>query len=114
MIKRLIFPSALLGALLVSGCAASLSPDPAFQNVAVVDQERTGKRIEWDSGSDEDQRVRSHIDHMPKKQSSASRAVQIALLNNRKLQASYASLGVAHCAARSLSFVVDWETVRRL
>lgn len=82
-------------ALLTSGCAASLSPDPAFEDVALTVQERTGKRIEWDSGSDEDQRVHSHIDQLLGKPLNAGRAVQIALLNNRELQASYASLGVA-------------------
>lgn len=95
MTRRLILPASMVGALLVSGCAASLSPNPAFQDVALKVQERTGKRIEWDSGSDEDQRVHSHIDHLLKKRLTAARAVQIALLNNRGLQASYASLGVA-------------------
>lgn len=93
--KRLVLPSVVFGALLLSGCAASLSPDPAFQDVALTVQERTGKRITWDSGSDDDQRARVHIDHLLKKRLTAPRAVQIALLNNRKLQASYASLGVA-------------------
>ena len=86
---------ALAGALLVSGCAASLSPDSAFQDVALKVEERTGKRIAWDSGSDADQRVHSHIDGMLQRQLTAPRAVQVALLNNRNLQASYASLGVA-------------------
>ena len=82
-------------AVLVSGCATTLSPDGAFQDVASIVQERTGKDIDWDSGSEEDERVRSHIDHLLKRPLNASRAVQIALLNNRDLQASYASLGVA-------------------
>ena len=95
MTRRLILPASMAGALLVSGCAASLSPNPAFQDVALNVQERTGKRIEWDTGSDEDQRANSHIDHLLKKRMTAARAVQIALLNNRNLQASYASLGMA-------------------
>ncbi len=81
--------------MLLSGCAASLSPDQAFEDVASSVQERTGKRIEWDSGSEEDQRVHSHIDNLLTKPLTASRAVQIALLNNRNLQSSYANLGVA-------------------
>jgi len=95
MTSRLIIPTLLGGGLLLSGCAASLSPDPAFHDVALKVQERTGKQISWDSGSDEDRRVHSHIDHLLTKQLSASHAVKIALLNNRSLQASYASLGVA-------------------
>ena len=95
MSNRLILPSALLGTLLVSGCAASLSPDPAFQDVALTVQDRTGKRIAWDSGSNEDERARSHIDHLLRKRLTAARTAQIALLNNRDLQASYAGLGVA-------------------
>ena len=95
MARRLILPASLMGAIWVSGCAASLSPDPAFEDVALTVHERTGKRIEWDSGSDEDQRVHSYIDRLLNNQLTAPRAVQIALLNNRDLQASYASLGVA-------------------
>lgn len=87
--------AATLAALLLSGCAASLSPDPAFQEVALTVEQRTGKRIEWDSGSEEDLRAHAHIDNLLKKQLTAERAVQIALLNNRDLQASYAGLGVA-------------------
>jgi cobalt-zinc-cadmium efflux system outer membrane protein len=94
MTTRLVIPTALAG-LLVSGCAASLSPDSAFLDVSTTVQERTGKRIEWDSGSDADQRAHSHVDHLLNKQLTTSGAVQIALLNNRKLQASYANLGVA-------------------
>lgn len=92
--SRIIMITAMI-ALLTSGCAASLSPDPAFEDVALTVHERTGKRIEWDSGSDEDQRVHSHIDQLLGRPLNAGRAVQIALLNNRELQASYASLGVA-------------------
>ncbi|MBU2532231.1 MAG: TolC family protein [Alphaproteobacteria bacterium] len=95
MTRRPILAVSVLGALLVSGCAASLSPHPAFQDVALTVQERTGKHIKWDSGSDEDQRVHSHIDHLLQKRLDAAGAVQIALLNNRDLQASYASLGMA-------------------
>lgn len=72
MTKRLIRASVILGAMLVSGCAGSLSPGPAFQDVALSVQERTGKRIVWDSGSDEDQLARNHIDHLLKKRLTAN------------------------------------------
>ena len=86
---------AVVGAVsLVSGCT-TLSPDRAFNDVAANVEQRTGKRIEWDTGSKEDLQVRSRIDHLLRRRLSASQAVQIALLNNQDLQASYANLGMA-------------------
>lgn len=82
-------------AIFVGGCAASLSPRPAFEDVATTVKIRTGKQIKWDTGSKQDVTARNHLDGLLKKTLSPSRAVQIALLNNRSLQATYANLGMA-------------------
>ena len=87
-------PAAVAGAVLLSGCA-SLSPEQAFTDVAANVEQRTGKQIEWDTGSDEDILVRNRIDHLLHRRLTASQTIQIALLNNESLQAPYAKLGVA-------------------
>ena len=92
---RANFAIVAIGCFTIAGCAASLSPDKAFEDVASTVKDRTGKRIEWDSGSAEDKLARGHINHLLKKPLTAGRAVQIALLNNRELRSSYAQLGVA-------------------
>jgi cobalt-zinc-cadmium efflux system outer membrane protein len=78
----------------MTGCA-SLSPDPAFEEVAAVVNERGGLRIHWNQGTEEDARVAAAVDALLSKELTADTAVQIALLNNPSLQATYASLGVA-------------------
>ena len=83
-----------LANLPLAGCA-SLSTDPAFNDVAMTIQERTGQRIQWDQGSDEDMAARTAVDHMLKKPLTIKTATQIALLNNRGLQATYTELGIA-------------------
>ena len=72
-------PAAVAGAVLLSGCA-SLSPEQAFTDVAANVEQRTGKQIEWDTGSDEDILVRNRIDHLLHRRLTASQTIQIALL----------------------------------
>jgi len=84
----------LTGGLSLSGCV-SLSPDAAFTDVADVVKERTGKRILWDSGSPDDVRAHVHISRLLSRQLTPASAVQIALINNKSLQASYSGLGMA-------------------
>ncbi|HUS95472.1 MAG TPA: TolC family protein, partial [Hyphomicrobiaceae bacterium] len=81
--------------LIAGGCAASLSPAPAFEDVAINVKQRTGKAISWDAGGKDDLRARAHVDRLLKRQLSAASAIQVALLNNKSLQATYAGLGVA-------------------
>lgn len=86
--------AAVLAAFAMTGCA-SLSPDPAFEEVAAVVNERGGLRIHWNQGTEEDARVAAAVDALLSKELTADTAVQVALLNNPSLQATYASLGVA-------------------
>ena len=86
----------VVSAGVLSACGrTSLSPEGAFEDVAYRVSDRTGKRIEWDAGSPDDLQAREHISRLLSRRLSASSAVQIALLNNKTLQSSYASLGVA-------------------
>jgi len=77
----------------IGGCAAvSVEPRRPFGEVSAVVKERTGREIAWQSkeGAD-DAEVRKLLEGGL----TADRAIEIALLNNRDLQAMYSDLGVA-------------------
>jgi cobalt-zinc-cadmium efflux system outer membrane protein len=57
--------------------------------------ERTGARVQWNQGTADDSAVARAVDSLLAHDLSADAAVQIALLNNRHLQATYEELGVA-------------------
>ena len=83
----------LTTAAFLGGCA-SFSPDGGFAPVQQTAKDRLGKELRWarsDADRDSiDQRVRELL----AKPLSADDAVQIALLNNRGLQAEYHELGI--------------------
>lgn len=76
--------------LAASGCA-SLSPQGAFQDVQAKVIDRIEKRVQWRQDDHEDTEIQTLLQGTL----SADQAVQIALLNNRSLQAVYAELGIA-------------------
>jgi outer membrane protein TolC len=84
----------LTGALLLSGCQ-TFSPDggltlPAAIVGTYVNKEITAIRTEGDAAA-----VRVEVERLLKRPLTAERAVQIALFNNRGLQAAYNELGIA-------------------
>ena len=86
--------TAFVAASILAGCA-STGPDGGFGDVSLAVSSRTGAETKW-VRSDEDARaVRDRVRALLSKALSADDAVQIALLNNPGLQASYAELGVA-------------------
>ena len=78
----------------VAGCT-TLSPEGPFSEVGETVQLRLGKQISWDAGQYEDPLVHATIEKLLSRPLTAERAVQIALLNNRELQATFANLGIA-------------------
>ena len=84
----------LLAALAVAGCS-QVSSDRGFGDVEREVSERTGKRVHWNRGSASDQAVAAQVRSMLADQLDLDEAVQIALLNNPDLQATYEDLGVA-------------------
>src|SRR5712692_9656343 len=85
---------AFVAASILAGCT-STGPDGGFGDVNQAVSSRTGAETKW-VRSDEDARaVRDRVTAFLSKPLSADDAVQIALLNNPGLQASYAELGVA-------------------
>ncbi|MEC9368887.1 MAG: TolC family protein [Pseudomonadota bacterium] len=89
--------SCLALALMLSGCA-STSPEPLFHDVAYTVEKRSGNRIAWQAGPYTDPAADAVIRGLLSKPLTARAAVQVALLNNRELQANYAELGIAQAA----------------
>src|SRR5687767_8670942 len=78
----------------VSGCA-SVALNAGFDDVRAIVEERGGLKIFWNNGTDLDKEATEKINSLLKDKLMADEAVQIALLNNRDLQAMYSDLGVA-------------------
>jgi outer membrane protein TolC len=89
--KRLL---AGLGFLALGGCA-SLSDDARFSKVEQAVKERTGAETKWTRSEDEANTVRGRVRELLAKPLGSTEAVQVALLNNPGLQASYAEVGIA-------------------
>jgi outer membrane protein, heavy metal efflux system len=80
--------------LFVGGCA-SMALNAGFGDVKAVVGERSGSQLFWNNGTELDKEAAEKLDALLKRQLTAEDAVQIALLNNRELQAVYSELGVA-------------------
>ena len=82
-------------AVLLAGCAFP-PPDGGFTQVQALTAERTGgKRVQWDRGTADDRAVDAAVRDVLARPLTADAAVQAALLNNRKLQATFEDLGIA-------------------
>jgi len=102
MRRTYITTISLTGALLVSACAspdqmAKLSNSRAgFDTVASTASAATGKQTVWLQSSAEAAANAKRVQALVyKKTISADTAVQVALLNNKGLQAAYADLGLS-------------------
>src|SRR5437879_584338 len=84
----------LSGTVALAGCA-HVDPNPAFQELANTVQRRTGKRVQWNRGSTEDAEAQAAVASLLSRPLTAGSAVQVALLNNHRLQATYEELGIA-------------------
>src|SRR2546422_586401 len=91
MLRKLIFLPAVLA---IAGCA-HVDPQPAFAALANTVHLRTGKRVQWNRGTAQDAEAQAAISALLRQPLSADSAVQIALLNNHNLQATYEELGIA-------------------
>ncbi len=83
----------LTGAALLGGCA-SFSPDGGFGSVERTTQERIGKDLHWARGDADLDTIAKRVAELLAKPLTVDDAVQIALLNNRGLQADFQELGI--------------------
>ena len=83
-----------VAALFLAGCA-SFSEDGGYGKVADLTRERTGQAATWQRSADESDTAKARVNELLKQPLTAEAAVEVALLNNRGLQASFGELGVA-------------------
>jgi outer membrane protein TolC len=84
----------VLAVLFLAGCA-TLSPDAGFSEVEQAVAQRTGAQTQWVRSDDAANSIQARLKEILAKSIGPKEAVQIALLNNPGLQASYADVGVA-------------------
>ncbi len=79
------------------GCAG-VSKKTGFSEVQRQVDDRIGYRIHWNADTAADDEAAQAIRELLDKPLTVDAAVQIALLNNHRLQATYEELGIAHAA----------------
>ncbi|MFN4277788.1 MAG: TolC family protein [Ferrovibrio sp.] len=86
-------PSALALLLLLGACAGPVA-NSAFEDIATATEQRIGQRPAWIKSEEDEKAVRETLDRLLAKPLGADDAVQVALLNNRRLQGSFGDLGI--------------------
>lgn len=83
-----------LGAIALAGCA-SVPKEAGYGDVARLVADRTGQKTHWEQGATEDAEAKRLVTELLAHDLTEDSAVQVALLNNKALQATYEDLGVA-------------------
>ena len=89
--RAIVWLPLLLG---LAGCV-SVDLSAGFPDVSASIEERAAAKIAWNQGIELDTEAAEHVRSLLQRRLTADDAVQIALLNNRDLQAMYSDLGVA-------------------
>ena len=88
------FAVVALAAATLAGCA-SFSPDGGVGEVSALTKERTGQVVQWHRTQADLDTVAARVADLLKSPLAPETAVEMALLNNRGLQADFAELGIA-------------------
>jgi len=83
-----------LGVLFLGGCA-TFSQDGGFGSVESIAKERIAKEVKWVRSDADADSVKAEVKKLLAAPLSVDNAVQIALFNNKGLQAGYAELGIS-------------------
>ena len=78
----------------LSGCA-SMALDAGFDDVKATVEKRSSVKIFWNNGTELDKEAAEKLRSLLQNKLTVDETLQIALLNNRDLQALYSELGVA-------------------
>jgi outer membrane protein TolC len=84
----------VLSALVLTGCA-TFSNDGGLDTVSAITKERTGQTVRQEKTESDRADIETTVDALLNKPLTADSAVQIALMNNKGLQAELAQLGIA-------------------
>jgi outer membrane protein TolC len=93
-VPRAPLAAAILTVFALGGCA-TFSKDGGFDPVAQETHTQLGKEVRWARTAQEQAKSDGQVAELLRQPLSAEDAVQIALLNNRSLQASFDELGVS-------------------
>lgn len=94
--------------VLLVGCA-SVNPQPSFEDVQRAVSERTGQRAEWTRSAPESRTIESAVSELLKQELTAERAVQVAILNNPSLQATFEEVGISQADYAHAGLVANPE-----
>ena len=92
--KRRSKTLALLASAAMLGGCASFSPDGGFATVEKTAQDRLGKSAQWARSDADQSSMAKRVTELLAEPLTVDSAVQVALFNNRGLQASFAELGI--------------------
>lgn len=93
-LRGLKLPSVVAVVMLLGGCI-TLSRDGGFGAVASLAKERLTKDAQWVRSASDADGVHASVKNLLTQPLTVDNAIQVALLNNRGLQATYAELGIA-------------------
>jgi outer membrane protein TolC len=83
----------VLASAVLAGCA-SFSPDAGFSSIESAAKEKLGKDVRWARSDADVETIDRRVRELLAKPLSVDDAVQVALLNNRGLQARFQDLGI--------------------
>ncbi|MGH8731278.1 MAG: hypothetical protein ACREVF_06150, partial [Burkholderiales bacterium] len=89
-----ILAAILLGVSVLGGCA-TVQHEASFLQVQNAVANHLGQKVEWNRDDERDERAQQATRTLLRQKLSAEAALQIALLNNRGLQARFEELGIA-------------------
>ncbi|MGH8768348.1 MAG: TolC family protein, partial [Burkholderiales bacterium] len=89
-----ILAAILLGVSVLGGCA-TVQHEASFPQVQNAVANHLGQKVEWNRDDERDERAQQATRTLLRQKLSAEAALQIALLNNRGLQARFEELGIA-------------------
>ena len=96
----------------IAGCA-QVPRKGGFNDVQRLVDDRVDYRLSWNQGLPEDREVQQAVDALLEKELTVDSAVQIALLNNARLQATYEELGVSQAEVVQAGLLQKPECVRK-
>ncbi|MDB5841665.1 MAG: TolC family protein [Herminiimonas sp.] len=83
-----------VAALVLTGCA-TFSQDGGLDTVSAMTKERTGQSVQFSRPGSNTESVDNSVNQLLSKPLNPDTAIQVALMNNKNLQASLAELGIA-------------------
>jgi cobalt-zinc-cadmium efflux system outer membrane protein len=86
--------AAALGLAVLGGCA-TVQRDARFPQAQEAASSRLEKNVVWNRDSEQDKHAKEAVRRLLQRELSVDAAVQVALLNNRNLQAQFENLGIA-------------------